>query len=107
MISFNCIVQEGVVPARLWPDLKSALARISTSLLGGAPESVAVEFTVIPYGFGFRGGELSTTSTVRGLIPPGCSQEVRVELMRRICDAWCETTGCAVDELIVSARDRA
>ena len=107
MISFNCIVQEGVIPPRLRPDLKSELARISTSLLGGSPADVEVEFTVIPHGFGFRGGEISTTSMVRGLIPPGCAQEVRVDLMQRICDRWCEITGCATDELIVSARDRA
>ena len=106
MISFNCIVQEGLIPPRLRPALKSALARISTSLLGGSPDEVAVEFTEIRRGFGFRGGELSTTSMVRGLIPPGCRQEVRVDLMRQICDIWCATTGCAADELIVSARDR-
>ena len=106
MVSFNCIIQEGVIPPRLRPELKSALARISTSLLGGSPEDVAVEFTEIPRGFGFRGGEFSTTSMVRGLIPPGCVQEVRVNLMQRICDMWCGATGCATDELIVSARDR-
>ena len=106
MISFNCIVQEGAVPQQLRPELKSRLARISTSLLGGSPAAVEVEFTEIPYGFGFRGGEISTTSMVRGLIPPGCSQELRVDLMQRICDLWCATTGCATDELIVSARDR-
>ena len=106
MISFNCIVQEGVIPSRLRPELQAALARISTSLLGGSPEDVAVEFTEVPRGFGFRGGELSTTSLVRGSIPPGCRQEVRVDLMQQICDTWCATTGCATDELIVSARDR-
>jgi len=106
MISFDCIVQEGVISPRLRPELKSALARISTSLLGGSPGEVTVEFTEIPRGFGFRGGELSTTSLVRGLIPPGCRQEVRVDLMQQICDMWCATTGCATDELIVSARDR-
>ena len=106
MISFNCIVQEGVIPPRLRPRLESALARISTSLLGGSPADVAVEFTEIPHGFGFRGGDLSTTSVVRGSIPPGCVQEVRVDLMQQICDMWCATTGCATDELIVSARDR-
>lgn len=105
MTSFNCIVQEGLIPPRLRPALKSALARISTSLLGGSPDEVAVEFTEIPRGFGFRGGELSTTSMVRGSIPPGCVQEVRVDLMQQICDMWCATTGCAPDELIVSARD--
>ena len=106
MISFNCIVQEEVISTRLRPELKAALARISTSLLGGSPEEVEAEFTVIPRGFGFRGGEISTTSMVRGLIPPKCVQEVRVDLMQQICDMWCETTGCGTDELIVSARDR-
>jgi hypothetical protein len=31
---------------------------------------------------------------------------VRVDLMRRICAMWCAVTGCTVDELVVSARDR-
>ena len=106
MISFNCIVQEGVIPPRIRPELQSALARISTSLLGGAPEDVAVDFTEIPRGFGFRGGEISTTSLVRGSVPPGCRQEIRLVLMQQICNMWCATTGCATDELIVSARDR-
>ena len=106
MINFNCIIQEGVIPDDLRPNLSSELARISTSILGGNPEEVEVEYTVIPHGYGFRGGELSTTSLVSGYIPPGCEQETRVELMQQICDMWCELTGCSVDELVVSARDR-
>ena len=106
MISFNCIIQEGVIPDDLRPNLVSELARISTSILGGSPDDVDVEFTVIPHGYGFRGGELSTTSLVSGQIPPGCEQATRVQLMQQICDMWCETTGCSVDELVVSARDR-
>ena len=90
----------------LWPALQSRLTDIAADVLGGSPDRVEVEFEVIPHGFGFRGGELSTTSLVRGLIPPGCAQEVRVDLMRTICDIWCAVTGCSVDELIVSARDR-
>ncbi len=106
MISFTCIVQEGHVPEQIRPKLASELARISTSILGGDPSGVEVEFTEIPYGYGFRGGELSTTSSVRGLIPPGCEQETRVQLMRAMSDMWIEVTGCSVDELTVSARDR-
>ena len=91
----------------MWPQLRSRLADTATAVLGGSAQDVAVEFEVIPHGYGFRGGEISTTSLVRGQIPPGCAQEVRVDLMRRICDMWCEVTGCTVDELVVSARDRA
>jgi hypothetical protein len=106
MYNFNCIIQEGVIPDDLRPDLVSGLARITTSILGGSAEDVDVEFTVIPHGYGFRGGELSTTSMVRGHIPPGCEQETRVELMQQLSDMWMELTGCSVDELVVSARDR-
>jgi hypothetical protein len=106
MISFNCIIQERAVESALWGELASRLADIAAAVFGGSAEDAAVEFTVIPHGYGFRGGEVSTTSLVRGLIPPGCAQEVRVDLMRRICAMWCDVTGCTVDELVVSARDR-
>ena len=89
-----------------WPALRSRLAKAATDVLGGSPDRVAVDFEVIPHGYGFRGGEISTTSLVRGSIAPGCEQEVRVDLMRRICDTWCEATGCTVDEVVVSVRDR-
>ena len=104
MISFNCTVQEGVIPEDIRPELVSGLIRVSSSVMGASDADV--QFTEIPRGFGFRGGELSTTSLVRGQIPPGCEQELRVEFMRRICDMWMRVTGCSVDELVVSARDR-
>ncbi len=106
MYNFNCIIQEGVIPDDLRPELVSGLTRVTTSVLGGSPDDVEVEFTVMPHGYAFRGGEISTTSTVRGTIPPGCEQETRVQLMQQICDMWMGLTGCAVDELVVSARDR-
>ena len=106
VISFRCIVQERAVEPRLWSELQSRLAAIATAVLGGSPDQVTVEFDAIPHGYGFRGGAVSTTSLVRGLIPPGCVQEVRVDLMQRICAMWCEVTGCTVEELVVSARDR-
>ena len=106
MIEFVCIVQEGAFPDDLRPRLASELARISTSIMGGDPDDVDVEFMEIPHGFGFRGGELSTTSLVRGQVPAGCLQDTRVELLTQICDMWCEVTGCTVHELVVSARDR-
>ena len=89
-----------------WPELRTRLAHTAAAVLGGSAEDVVVEFEVIPHGYGFRGGEISTTSLVAGLIPAGCAQEVRVDLMRRICAMWCDVTGCTVEELVVSARDR-
>ena len=106
MIDFNCIVQEGCVPDEIRPELASGLANAATSILGGDPNAVEVEFSEIPHGFGFRGGEVSTTSMVRGRIPPGCDQDTRVRLMRAMSDVWTEITGCTEDDLVVSARDR-
>ena len=106
MIEFNCTVQEGVIPDDIRPELVSGLTGVSVSVMGASADDVNVEFTEIPRGFGFRGGEPSTTSLVRGQIPPGCEQELRVEFMQAICDMWMRVTGCSVDELVVSARDR-
>ena len=106
MIDFNCIVQEGCVPDEIRPKLAADLACAAVSVLGGDADAVEVEFSEIPRGFGFRGGEVSTTSMLRGRIPPGCDQDTRVRLMRAVSDAWTEATGCTEDELVVSARDR-
>ncbi len=106
MITFNCTIQEGMIPPDLRPTLASELARISTCFVGGNPDDVSVNWIEIPHGFGFRGGEISTTSAVRGEIPPGLQQETRVELMQAIQDMWMDHTGCTTDELVVSARDR-
>lgn len=106
MVSFNCIVQEGIIPNEIRPKLASELKRITTSVLGTQADSVQVGFREVRNGFGFRGGEISTTSLVRGEIPPGCEQTTRVELMQQICDMWCEVVGCTTEELVVSARDR-
>ncbi len=105
MISFNCRIQEGVIPDDLRPTLSSELARISAEALGGSAEDVEVEYEVIPHGFGFRGGEISTTSTVRGLLAEPLDQETRVGLLHQLCDMWCEVTGCSIHEVIVSVRD--
>ena len=104
MIEFNCTVQEGYIPESIRPELVSELTRIASSVIG--EDDVDVRFTEIPKGFGFRGGELSTTSLVRGQVPAGCDQELRVEFMQQICDMWTRVTGCTTDELVVSARDR-
>ena len=106
MITFECTVQEGDVPEEIRPHLAAELARISTSILGGSPDDVDVEFIEIPRGYGFSGGELASRSAVKGLIPDGCEQETRHRLLREISDRWCEITGCSTDDLVVSAHDR-
>lgn len=106
MICYRCTIQEGVVPEETRPVLAAALTRIASEIFGGSPDDIPVEFAEIPHTFGFRGGELSTTSMVRAVIDPGCKQDVRVEFMQQVQDTWCEILGCSVDELVVTAADR-
>ena len=104
-VSFICTMQEGQVADDVRAELADGLRQVTTDVLGEAPDDVPVDFSDIPTGFGFRGGEPSTTSLVRGSIVGGVTQDVREDLMRRICDMWMEISGCTVDELVVSARD--
>ncbi len=105
MIAFNCIVQEGIVPDDLRIKLASELRHISAPVLSLSEDEIEVNYYEIRHGFGFRGGEISTTSTVQGQLSEPIDQTTRVELMTQICDMWCAETGCSTDELIVSVRD--
>lgn len=104
-VSFDCTMQEGQIGEEVRAELAAALQQITHDVLEESPDDVPVTFSDIPRGFGFRGGEPSTTSLVRGSIVGGVTQEVREDFMRRICDRWMEISGCTVDELVVSARD--
>ena len=105
-ITYTCIVQEGVVPDDLRMKLAAEIRRISASVLNIAEEDdIEVSYYEIRHGFGFRGGEVSTTSTVQGQLSEPIDQDTRVDLMTQIMNMWLAETGCAVDEFMVSARD--
>lgn len=105
MVSFEIYVQEGRVSEGIRPALESALESVCGDVLVSGSAPVAFAWTVIAKGYGFRGGIPSTTSLVRGRIPDGCVRDTRERLLRSIGAEWCRLTGCAQDEVIVSARD--
>ena len=105
MIVFNCTIQEGVIPEAQQAILNARMVEIATALLGVPADDISINYEVIPHGFGFRGGEVSTSSAVRSRIPDGFSQEKRVEFMRAIQDMWIEVTGQTTAELVVGAAD--
>ena len=105
MVRFECTVQEGCIRDDVRPDVEQALTSICHDVLGAESGPVEVSWTVIKKGYGFRGGEPSTTSMVRGRIPDGCDGETRARLLRSIGDRWCRLTGATEDELVVAARD--
>ena len=105
MIAYNCTIQEGVIPEEQRRILSERLVQIGAAILGVAPDDISVDYEVIPHGFGFRGGEISTSSSVRSRIPDGFSQEKRVEFMTAVQDMWIEVTGQTTAELVVAASD--
>ena len=104
-VQYDCTMQEGQIGAEARARLADGLAAVTERALGVGAGEISVSFSDIPQGFGFRGGEPSTTSLVRGSVAGGVEQPVRVELMRAICDVWMEISGCTVDDLVVSVRD--
>ncbi len=104
-INYTCIVQEGIVPDDLRAKLAAEIKRISASVLNIAESGIDVEYYEVRHGFGFRGGEISTTSTVGGQLTDAIDQETRVDLMTQIMNMWMGETGCEVDEFLVSVRD--
>ena len=105
MITYNCTIQEGVIPEEQRQILNQRLVQIGAEILGVAPDEISVNYEVIPHGFGFRGGELSTSSSVRSRIPDGFSQDKRVEFMQAVQDMWTQVTGQTTAELVVGAAD--
>ncbi|MYE54225.1 MAG: hypothetical protein F4X34_03400 [Chloroflexi bacterium] len=104
-INYTCIVQEGIVPDDLRAKLAGEIKRISASVLDIDEGGIGVEYYEVRHGFGFRGGEVSTTSTVRGQLTEALDQDTRVDLMTQIMNMWRDETGCEVDEFLVSVRD--
>ena len=105
VITYNCTIQEGVISEQMRGTLNVRLVQIAAEILGEAPDDISVNYEVIPRGFGFRGGELSTSSSVRSVIPAGFSQDKRVEFMQAVQDMWMEVTGQTAAELVVGAAD--
>ena len=105
MIIYHCTIQEGVISDEQRRILDERLVQIGARVLNVAPDDITVNYEVIPHGFGFRGGELSTSSSVRSRIPDGFSQEKRVEFMQAVQDMWMEVTGQTTAELVVGAAD--
>ena len=105
MITYSCTIQEGVIPEEQRLILNERLVQIGAEVLGVSPDDISVNYEVIPHGFGFRGGEISSSSSVRSRIPDGFSQEKRVEFMQTVQDMWMEVTGQTTAELVVAAAD--
>jgi phenylpyruvate tautomerase PptA (4-oxalocrotonate tautomerase family) len=102
---FQLLLHEGVIEPALRPRLVHELRAIYARRFGGGEDDVAVDVTEIPRGRFFTAGRLSRSSLVGGSVPAGTSRADRTKLMSDITARWCEITGAAPEEIVVSISD--
>lgn len=104
-MTFNCMVQEGLISQAMRAELSKRLTDISRDVFGGIDEDVEVGWIEVPAGSGYTGGKPSTSSLALATVPDGTSQKDRCQALSAICDAWTEVTGCSINEIVATAVD--
>jgi hypothetical protein len=62
--------------------------------------SLAIDWTVVPTGFGFTAGEPSTASIVALSADKAVDQDRRETLLSELCELWMAETRCSMDEVV-------
>jgi hypothetical protein len=102
---YACIVQEGRAADRQREALERGLRRIGRDAFGDEPSETRISWSTVGKGFGWTGGEPSTSSVVIRSVPVGLPLPEREAFLRRVCDLWAEVTGCSLDEIVATAWD--
>ena len=105
MPDFVCIVQEGQEAERRQDALAAGLRKLGAEHFGDDPDALEIEWRVVRKGFGWTAGEPSTTSLIVRSVPEGWPGEQRETFMREICEMWSATTGCTINEVVVTTWD--
>ncbi len=105
MSHYVCTIQAGQEPERRKEALAEGLKRIGQEFFGDDPEKTEIRWNALAKGFGFTAGELSTSSLVVRSVPVGFPNDERERFLRAVCDLWVETTGCSIEEVVVTAFD--
>ncbi len=106
MINFDATVQEGCIPAGIRPELEAAITKICGDVIGEEAGPVSFRWAEVAAGNGVRGGEPSRTTMLAGVIPDGCDETTRTNLLMELGAAWYRIAGVTEHELVASARDR-
>lgn len=85
--------------------LVRGIRRAYRDALGGRPR-VRVLWIDMPPGSAFVAGKPSTLSSLLASVPESITEPTRQALMRGICETWMQTTGCPVDDVMVTAPER-
>jgi hypothetical protein len=98
------MVQEGRISNHIRMKLAAGLQEIGREMFGES-EEVEINWITIKAGYGFTAAKPSTSSLVARAVPFGLPEEQRKAFLSRVCDMWAETTGCTIDEIVVTATD--
>ena len=104
-MTFNCMVQEGLISQAMRAELSKRLSDISCEVFGDCEEDVQVGWIEVRAGSGYTAGKPSTSSLALATVPDGTSEEDRCRALSGICDAWTEVTGCSINEIVATAVD--
>ena len=99
------MLHEGVVDGDLRPTLEAGIRRIYADVVGIPPADFKVAYVDVPAGRWFTAGVTSRSSIVQTTVPAGFDPDSRTELLTAIYDHWRATTGCAPNEIMLSAVD--
>ncbi len=102
---YQCVVPIGTLTSAQRSGIAEALTSIHCDATGAPPEFVSVIFNELAADSAFTAGKPAKTAIVAGNIRAGRPPEVRLQLLKRISDAWMEITGWGKEELVVSIAD--
>ncbi len=102
---YVCVIQEGQAAQRSRAALEEGLARIGQECFGDEPGGTRIDWTLVKEGFAWTAGEPSTSSIVARSVPVGLPGAEREAFLQKVGDLWAETTGCSLDEIVVTAWD--
>jgi hypothetical protein len=105
MAHYACIVQSGQTAEREQARLSEGLRQLGREAFGDDPSAVEIRWLPVPEGFGFSAGEPSTASLIVRSVPVGTPDALRERFMSQVCRLWQDTTGCSLDEIVVTTFD--
>lgn len=101
MTRFIVTNQQDHQPTQHKEALAEGLKSIADETFEQAPAGSVVNWNVIPKGFGFTAGELSSSTIVLCGMPDSTENSKRVAFMERINDLWVQTTGIDSNKLAI------
>ena len=105
MPHYACMIQTGQEPDRQKSTLTARLTELGEKTFGDDPDEVEIKWIHLEKGYAWTAGEPSTSSIVVRSVPVGFPNDERETFLRAVCDLWVETTGCSINEIVVTALD--